>query len=44
MHLDAMHAFEIKHGYVKFSYNGINQLSQVRVFPQSFADAILSEI
>ena len=30
--LDAMHDFEIKHGYVKFSYDGINQLSKYGYF------------
>jgi hypothetical protein len=42
--LDAMHDFEVKHGFVKFSYSGINSLSRTGVFPQSFANAILSEI
>jgi hypothetical protein len=30
--LDAMHDFEIKHGYMKFSYDGINQLSKYGYF------------
>ena len=30
--LYAMHDFEIKHGYVKFSYDGINQLSKYGYF------------
>lgn len=30
--LDAMHDFEMKHGYVKFSYSGINSLSKYGYF------------
>jgi hypothetical protein len=38
--LDAMHDFEVKHGFVKFSYSGINSLSRLgyfrKVLPMSF--------
>jgi hypothetical protein len=30
--LNEMHDFEIKHGYMKFSYDGINQLSKYGYF------------
>jgi hypothetical protein len=38
--LNAMHDFEVKHGFVKFSYSGINSLSRLgyfrKVLPMSF--------
>jgi hypothetical protein len=38
--LDAMHDFEVKHGFVKFSYSGINSLSRLgyfrKVLPMNF--------
>jgi hypothetical protein len=42
--LNEMQTFEKEHGYMQFSYNGINAISQVRLFPKGKCDAILSEI